>query len=122
VRKSAANRTILTFRQQAISQVCAFPSPFSVTRQVFGEVPSGPVSLVVARHWGLLLFCVGALLVYAAFHPALRVPAMVLASVEKGGFVACVLGTSLRQRITPLILALFDALMLLLYVLYLASV
>jgi hypothetical protein len=98
-----------------------FVAPSWVTRHIFGEVPSGPATLVVARHWGLLLFCVGALLVYAAFHPAVRAPAMVLASIEKGGFVACVLGTPLRRRVTPLILAFCDGLMLLLYVLYLTG-
>jgi hypothetical protein len=72
-----------------------FVAPSWVTGWVFGEIPSGPVSLVIARHWGLLLFCAGELLVYAAFHPAVRVPAMVLASVEKAGFVACILGSPL---------------------------
>src|SRR5499427_2560889 len=28
--------------------------------------------LAVARHWGLLIFLVGALLIYAAFHPSVR--------------------------------------------------
>jgi hypothetical protein len=68
----------------------------------------------------LLLFCVGTLLVYAAFHPAVRVPAMVLASVEKAGFVACILGGPLRQCRLPLILALGDAVMVLIYVSYFA--
>jgi hypothetical protein len=30
-----------------------FVAPSWVTGWVFGEVPSGPVSLVIARHWGI---------------------------------------------------------------------
>src|SRR5215510_4281569 len=72
------------------TMLAQFVAPSWMVRHVFGEAPSGPVSMVLARHWGLLLFCVGALLVYAAFHPLLRAPAVVLALVEKAGFVACV--------------------------------
>src|SRR4051812_42904936 len=46
--------------------------------------------LFFARHWGLLAFCIGALLVYAAWHPELRVPVMLLAAAEKAGIVALV--------------------------------
>jgi len=77
--------------------------------------------MALARHWGLLLFCVGALLVYAAFHPPLRQPAVVLALVEKVGFVACVFGTSLRQRPIASIMAAGDAVMAVVYVLYLVG-
>jgi hypothetical protein len=39
---------------------------------------------LLVRHWGLLLFLVGALLVYSAFAPAIRVPVMIIAIVEFG--------------------------------------
>ncbi|HXW56148.1 MAG TPA: hypothetical protein VEJ67_10395 [Candidatus Cybelea sp.] len=97
-----------------------FVTPSWVLRHTFGEVQS-PASITLARHWGLLLFCVGALLVYSAFHPQLRAPAVVLASVEKVGFVVCVLGTSLRKRPIVAMMAAADAVMVLLYVLYLAG-
>ena len=103
------------------TMLAQFVAPSWMVRHVFGEAPSGPVSMVLARHWGLLLFCVGALLVYAAFHPPLREPAVVLASVEKAGFVACVFGTSLRQRPMASIMAAGDAVMVLVYVLYLVG-
>ena len=96
-----------------------FVAPSWVLRHTFGEVPSDVASLQLARHWGLLLFCVGALLVYAVFHPPVREAAVVLASVEKIGFVACVFLTSLRQRRIVAMMAAGDALMLLIFVLYL---
>ena len=38
-----------------------------------------PGILLLVRHWGLLLFLVGALLVYSAFAPAIRVPVLIVA-------------------------------------------
>ena len=44
-----------------------------------------------ARHWGLSTMAVGALLVYASSRAALRAPALTLATVTKGTFVALLL-------------------------------
>jgi hypothetical protein len=96
-----------------------FVAPSWTLRHTLGEAPPGVGGIVLARHWGLLLFCVGSLLVYSALHPALREPAVVLASVEKAGFVACVFGSSLRRRLMPSIMAAGDALMVLVFALYL---
>ena len=96
-----------------------FLAPRWILRHAFGEVPSGAVSIALARHWGLLLFCVGALLIYAGFHPAVRTPALVLASIEKVGFVGCVFGSSLRRRPAVAAMAIGDGVMVLVYVLYL---
>ena len=65
---------------------------------IFGEAPTDEVSLAVARHWGLLTFLVGALLIYAAFHASVRGPAMVVAVVEKAAIGLGILGTSLRTH------------------------
>ena len=103
------------------TMLAQFVAPSWTLRHTFGEVPSGTLSIVLARHWGLLLFCVGMLLVYAAFHPTLRQPAVVLASLEKAGFVACVFGTSLRHRPIASVMATGDALMVVVYLLYLVG-
>jgi hypothetical protein len=103
------------------TMLAQFVAPAWLVRHTYGKAPSGSVSIALARHWGLLLFCVGMLLVYAAFHPPLREPAVVLASVEKAGFVACVFGTSLRQHPIAAIMAAGDAIMVLVYVLYLVG-
>jgi hypothetical protein len=98
-----------------------FIAPAPVLRLIYGEAPSDPVSVALARHWGLLIFCVGALLIYVAFHPLLRVPVMVFAIVEKLGLAACVLGTSLRKRRAAAAMAAADLLMAVLYGLYFAG-
>ena len=98
-----------------------FVAPSWTMRHTFGETPAGVVNIVIARHWGLLMFCVGALLIYSAFHPTLREPAVVLASVEKVGFAVCVYGSSLRQRLVMSVMAAADALMVFLFALYLTG-
>jgi len=101
------------------SMLAQFLAPRWILRHAFGEVTSGELSIALTRHWGLLLFCVGALLIYAGFHPAVRDPALVLASIEKAGFVACVFGSSLRRRPIVAAMAIGDGVMALVYVLYL---
>ena len=98
-----------------------FVAPLWTMRHTFAETPPGVVSIVIARHWGLLLFCVGVLLIYSAFHPTLREPAVVLASVEKAGFVVCVFGSSLRQKLVLSVMAAADALMVFVFALYLTG-
>jgi len=102
------------------SVLVLFFLPSSVLRQIIGDDP-GAVSIALLRHWGLLLFCIGALLVYAAFHPTVREPAVVLASLEKLGFAVCVFGTLLRQRPMVSVMAAADLAMVLLYALYLVG-
>ena len=47
--------------------------------------------LFFARHWGMLVACFGLLMVLAASRPALRVPVVVAALVEKAALVLMVL-------------------------------
>src|SRR5262245_11956732 len=75
-----------------------FIAPAQVLRMIFGEAPTDEGSLAVARHWGLFVFLVGALLIYAAFHASLRGPAMVVAAIEKAALGLGVFGTSLRTH------------------------
>ena len=102
----------------AVAQLIA---PLQFLRLTYGEAPVDPVSVALARHWGLLIFCVGALLIYAAFRPPIRVPIMVFAMIEKLGFAACVLGTALRKRRVAAAMAAADLLMAAVYGLYFAG-
>ena len=43
--------------------------------------------LFFARHWGMMAFVVGGLLVYAAGHPEVRLPVIVAALIEKAALV-----------------------------------
>ncbi|HTD06159.1 hypothetical protein [Undibacterium sp.] len=76
--------------------------------------------LFFARHWGLVVFCLGALLVYVAKRPALRRPVMFAAAIEKLGLVAMVLMSWQDPALKGLhIAAGFDTLCIILYAAYL---
>lgn len=98
-----------------------FIAPAQVLRMIFGEAPTDKVGLAVARHWGLLIFLVGALLIYAAFHPAVRTPVMVVAVIEKTALGLGVFGTSLRTHPAAAAIAAGDSLIALIYLLYLTG-
>jgi len=101
------------------TMLAQFFAPSWMVRRTFGEPLSGTGTTLMARHWGLLLFCVGMLLVYSAFNPPIRKPTLVLATVEKAVLVACVFGTSLRHNRVVSLMAAGDAVMALIYVVYL---
>src|SRR5215470_7577180 len=99
--------------------VCAAPVP--VMKVLFGQAPSDAPSLFIARHWGLLVCLVGGLLIYAAYHPEVRVPTLIVAIVEKVALVLGLLISPFRQRPPVLAVALADAGMSAVYVLYLTG-
>jgi hypothetical protein len=98
-----------------------FIAPASVSRIIYGAAPTEVVGIALVRHWGLLVFLVGVLLFYAAFHPAVREPVMVVAAVEKIAFSLGIFGTSLRQNPIAAGIAVGDTLIPLVYVLYLVG-
>jgi hypothetical protein len=98
-----------------------FIAPAPVLSMMYGEAPTDKVGLAVARHWGLLTFLIGALLIYAAFHSSVRGPVMVAAVIEKAALGLGIFGTSLRSHPAAASAAAGDSLIALIYVLYLAG-
>jgi hypothetical protein len=98
-----------------------FIAPVPMLRMIYGDTPTDEISLVLARHWGLLIFLIGALLIYAAFHPAVRTPAILLAAIKMIALGVGVFGTSLRTHPVAAAIAAGDSLIALVYVLYLAG-
>jgi len=73
-----------------------------------------------ARHWGLVVFCIGALLVYSAGRPEARRPIVTAGMVQKLGLVILVTmnwSNPALQGLQPA--AVFDAVCVVLYALYL---
>ncbi len=66
-----------------------FLAPGEVLRMMALQVTEDS-GLLLAQHWGLMAFCFGALLVYAARNPQVRRPIVVAAMVEKAGLCALV--------------------------------
>jgi hypothetical protein len=97
------------------------PAPVTMMKLLFGQAPSDALSLAIARHWGLLVGLVGALLIYAAYHAEVRVPTLIVASAEKAVFALGMFLSPFRRRPTVLGMALADAGMAAVYLLYLAG-
>ncbi len=103
------------------SMIAAFFAPATVLNQLFAEPPSDAVSLALMRHWGLLVFCFGGLLIYAAYRPELRKPVLVFTIVEKVALVLGILFLPLALRSGAYVAAASDATFTTLYLLYLAG-
>jgi hypothetical protein len=76
--------------------VSAAFTPAETLRSIFGAWPESAETDLVARNWGILIGLMGALLVYGAFHPAVRKTALVVAGASKAVFVALVLAQGSR--------------------------
>src|SRR2546430_3944379 len=86
-----------------------FLSPVTMMKMLFGQAPSDALDLLIARHWGLLVCLVGALLVYAAYHAEVRVATLIVASTEKAAFAIGMLASPLRRRPAVFVMAIADA-------------
>ncbi|HET6274513.1 MAG TPA: hypothetical protein VFE16_01080 [Candidatus Cybelea sp.] len=95
-------------------------APQPALRILFGDPSPNVLTQALARHWGLLVALVGALLVYAASHADARAPVMVVAAVEKFG-VGIIFGFALPRRPVLVAVIVADAVMALLYVTFLAG-
>src|SRR5262245_57105820 len=86
-----------------------FVAPVPVTKVLLGQAPSDAQCLFIARHRGLPVSLVGALLISAGYHPEVRVPTLIVAIVETVAIVLGLLISPFHQRPTVLAMALADA-------------
>ncbi len=79
-----------------------------------------PVGLLFAQQAGVLIFCIGALLVYAARHPVHRRPAVWAALVEKLGFCVLIVVSWNQPALQGLhLVVFFDMACVMVYAIYL---
>ncbi len=97
-------------------------APVTMLKMIFGQAPADALSLLIVRHWGLLVGLVGVLLVYAAYHPETRVSTLLVAVVEKAAFALGVFLSPFRHRLAVVGMALADAGMAVVYVMYMTGV
>jgi hypothetical protein len=67
-----------------------FLAPGVLNKRLLGITEISPGLILLARHWAFLVFLVGALLVFAAFDPPCRFPALLMAILEKTVFAGLV--------------------------------
>ena len=98
--------------------IIQFFLPHPMLKLLFGVENSDSTTLFLARHWALLIFLVGVLLVYGAYHPAIRDPIMVVASVEKLVFAMLIFFVPMSKTPVATSLAVGDSSFVVLYLLY----
>ena len=100
--------------------VVVFLLPTRGPRLLFGvDAPDG-VGGLFTRHWSLLAPSLGALLIYAAWHPELRAPLMLAAGIEKAGLVGLIVADwnkSYTAGMRPIVI--FDLVIVSVYAIYL---
>ena len=74
-----------------MSMIQAAIAPRMAFRMMFGAEPSGPLALLLARNWGVLIFLTGSMLVWGAFHAEVRPLVLLVAGGSKLTFIALVL-------------------------------
>ncbi len=89
---------------------------------IFGLNVGREAGVPFTKHWGLLAFCFGALLVYSAKHVELRRPIVIAAAIEKIGLcviVAMAWNEPSLQALRPILFV--DGIIVLIYGVWLLS-
>ena len=97
-------------------------APEAALQSTFGETLDAPLAKMIVRNWGALIALVGAMLIYAAFRPAVRPLAVSVAGASKAIFIALVLSEG-RQYLSHQagIAVVVDGLMVILFAWYLLA-
>ena len=95
--------------------------PHLILRLGFGvETPDGS-TVLFARHWGLLVAVIGALIVYGAEASAVRNPVLVAAIIEKLALGLLIFFGPVKRTSAMTALAIGDGTFAILYIAYLAG-
>ena len=97
-------------------------APHAAQRAFFGAIAEGPVANLIARSWGTMVFAAGLMLLYAAYHPEVRLPILLYSIVGKGSFVVLTAATPAFRRQTAGMLAVVDLIVIGLLGWYLVAV
>jgi hypothetical protein len=96
-----------------------FPDP--LLRLAFGVREPGNSTIFFVRHWGVLIFVIGALVFYGAYVPNVRVSVLTAAAIEKFAIGILVFFGPLKRTAAMTAIAATDGLFAVLYVAYLAG-
>src|SRR5215471_9874639 len=82
-----------------------------------------PISSLVffVRHWGVLIFVVGALIVYSAYAPTTRAPVVVAAAIEKFAIGLLTFFGPMKPTSAMTAIAIGDGAFAIIYVAYLSG-
>jgi hypothetical protein len=95
--------------------------PRALLRLAFAVDDAGAPTLFFVRHWGVLIFAVGALVWCGAYAPAIRVPVLIAAAAEKVAIVLLIFFGPLKRTTAMTVISAIDGTFAALYVGYLAG-
>lgn len=78
------------------TMIYAAIAPQAALRGTFGETLEGPLAEIVVRNWGVLITLIGAMLIYGAYHAAVRPLVLVVSGASKLVFIVLVLAQGSR--------------------------
>ncbi len=94
-------------------------APRQVSAFFFGMPADDATTILLVRHWCLLIALIGGLLIYAGSHAQVREPVMIAAAIEKVVLAALVVASPLRKRPVTVAIVSADVVMAALYVTFL---
>ena len=104
------------------TMIYAAIAPQAALRGTFGEALDGPLAEIVVRNWGVLITLIGVMLIYGAYHAAVRPLVLVVAGVSKLVFIVLVLAQGSRYLGQQAGIAIaIDVVWVVLFALYLAA-
>ena len=104
------------------TMIYAAIAPQAALRGTFGETLDGPLAEIVVRNWAVLITLIGAMLIYGAYHAAVRPLVLAVGALSKLVFIALVLAQGSRYLGQQAGIAIaIDAVWVVLFALYLAA-
>lgn len=88
LRESHIKAGLIVFGALTLTMVGATFAPMTMLAATFGADFDDPLALLIVRSWGALIGLIGAMLIYAAFHPEQRKPLVFVAMISKMIFLA----------------------------------
>ena len=96
-----------------------FPQPF--LQLAFRVKNSDGLTAFLVRHWGVLIFVIGALIVHSAYAPTARTSILTAAAIEKFAVVVLIFFGPVRRTMAMTAIAITDGVFAILYAAYLAG-
>ena len=95
--------------------------PHLFLRLGFGVENLASSAVFFVRHWGVLIFIIGGLIVYSAYALATRTPVLIAAAIEKFAIGLLVFFGPMKRTNVMTAIAILDGIFAILYVAYLAG-
>ena len=95
--------------------------PQAALLNTFGASVSSPLAELIVRNWGVLIFLIGAMLIYGAYKPVHRKLVIIVAAISKIAFIGFVVTIGDQYLSTAGIAIAVDSGFLFLFFLYLVS-